>query len=276
MPTAKWLRSRTRPLPARIGRWSASLLLLLLPLTHLAAAQTNSVPTKAGETANAMKALAAARSRFNRDTNNLDAAWQLGRACFDLANLATDNTAKAEVANEGIAACHRALALNSNSAPAHYYLGMSLGELADTKRNFSALRMVKEMEREFLAAQNLDEHFDFAGADRNLGLLYSEAPSFGSIGSRSKSRQHLQRAVELAPDYPENRLNLIEAYLRWGDRAGATRELKALEELWPEAQKRFTGPEHAADWPEWEKRLDAARKKLNESPKIIESPRQGE
>ena len=32
--------------------------------------------------------------------------------------------------------------------------------------------------------------------------------------------------MELAPRYPENRLNLIEAYLKWGERTGAHRELQ--------------------------------------------------
>ena len=75
---------------------------------------------------------------------------------------------------------------------------MNVGQLADTKRNLSGLRMVKDMEREFLAAQSLDARFDFAGPDRNLGLLYEEAPVIVSVGSRSKSRQHLEKAAELA------------------------------------------------------------------------------
>jgi hypothetical protein len=76
------------------------------------------------------------------------------------------------------------------------------------------------MEREFSLARKLDEHFADAGPDHNLGLLYRDAPALGSIGSRAKARQHLQRAVELAPQYPEKRLNLIEAYLKWATATG--------------------------------------------------------
>src|SRR5204863_9133981 len=99
----------------------------------------------------------------------------------------------------------------------HYYLGMNLAQLAQTKM-LGALKIVTQMEREFSIVRDLDEEFDQAGADRNLGLLYRDAPAIGSIGSRGKARQHLEHAVKLAPPSPENRLNLIETYLKWGER----------------------------------------------------------
>ncbi len=214
-----------------------------------------------------------ARSRFLTQTNSAEAAWLFGRACFDLAESATNDARKAETAGKGIAACRQAILRDRASAPGHYYLGVNLGQLADTKRNLAALKMVKEMEREFQAAADLDKQFDFAGPDRNLGLLYMQAPVLVSIGSRSKARQHLRQAVDLAPDYPENRLNLIEACLKWGDSSGARRECKALQEHWAEAYRKFAGETWAATWVDWEKRFQAAKRKLEQSSKPIESPR---
>src|SRR5664280_776909 len=203
-----------------------------------------------------------AKSRFQTQTN-AEAAWQFGRACFDAAAASNDRTRRAELAESGIAACRQAILRNPASAPAHYYLGMNLGELADTRRNLSGLRLVKEMEREFLAARDLDEHFDFAGADRNLGLLYLQAPVFMSIGSRTKARQYLRRAVELAPEYPENRLNLVEACLKWNETKDARRELKVLEEKWAQLRSRYSGPTWAESWSQWDKRFIAAKRKLD-------------
>src|SRR4051812_23432468 len=208
-----------------------------------------------------------ARVRFEGNTNNVEAGWQFARVCFDLADLATNNTQRAEFANRGIAPCRIVLAQNTNCAPAHYYLGMNLGELADTKHNFSGLRITKEMEREFLLARALDEHFDYAGPDRNLGLLYDQAPSVISVGSKSKARQHLEKAVELAPGFPENYLNLIEARLKWGDRVEALQELKKLESLWPDAQAKFTGPQWTSTWVGWNKRLKISKTKLEDGSK---------
>ena len=71
----------------------------------------------------------------------------------------------------------------------------------------------------------------------------------------------------MAPDFPENRLNLMEAYLKWADNNGATHELKVLEKLWPKAQTNFTGEAWAASWSDWEVRLKRARKTIKERAK---------
>lgn len=210
--------------------------------------------------------------RFLAETNNPETAWQFARACFDLAYIASTKPEKARLATEGIASARASLALNSNSAPAHYYLGMNLGELADTKHNLSALGMTKEIEREFLAARLVDERFDYAGAYRNLGLLYLEAPVIFSVGDRTKGLQHLEKAVELAPDFPENLLNLVEALLKQGERVEARKQLDELEKIWPAAQRQFIGDEWALSWVDWDRRILIVRKKLETAPKAVTSP----
>lgn len=212
-----------------------------------------------------------AQARYQAAADQAEAAWQFGRACFDLAELATNKTQRATLAEEGIAACRQAIARQSNSAPAYYYLGMSLGQLAQT-RGLSALRLVSQMEQAFRRAGELDRRLDYAGPDRNLGLLYRDAPPFISVGSRSRAREHLGQAVKLAPQYPENRLNLIEAYVKWGELQSARRELTALEEIWPKALTNLTGVAWAGSWADWGPRLQKLRKKLGESPKPLGAP----
>jgi tetratricopeptide (TPR) repeat protein len=205
-----------------------------------------------------------AEKRYQTQPLNDEAAWQFARACFDLADAATTRAERASIAERGIAASRQAVIRAPNLAPAHYYLGMNLAQLAQTK-GLGALKLVTQMEHEFTLVLKLDEHFDFAGADRNLGLLYRDAPAIGSIGSRSKARQHLERAVELAPQYPENYLNLIEAYLKWGNRAGARGELRVVEVLWPSARTNFVGAAWASSWADWQPRLEKLRKEQQSS-----------
>jgi tetratricopeptide (TPR) repeat protein len=214
-----------------------------------------------------------AQEHYRKEPLSIEAAWQFARACFDVADAATNKAQRAEAANQGIAASKQALARESNSAPLIYYYGMNLAQLAQTKL-LGALKIVHQMEREFLLVRALDEHFDYAGADRNLGLLYRDAPSLGSIGDRAKAREHLLRAVELAPLYPENRLNLIETYSKWHERDAASRQLKALEELWPEARASLTGAAWAASWADWDQRLKQVKNKIGEPSKPLEAPRQ--
>jgi tetratricopeptide (TPR) repeat protein len=237
----------------------------------LLAAWLSAIPILAGTpsaekeiTSSAQSAYAQAEKRYQDQPRDDEAAWQFARACFDLADIATNRTERAAISERGIAASRQLVARAPNLAPAHYYLGMNLAQLAQTK-SLGALRLVKPMEHEFILAGTLDPGLDFAGADRNLGLLYRDAPAIGSIGSRTKARQHLQRAVELAPQYPENRLNLCEAYLNWGDRNEARSELKAAEELWPSARTNLTGAAWASSWADWQARLERLKRKLRSS-----------
>src|ERR1700733_13271358 len=213
-----------------------------------------------------------AQSRFQSDTNNVANAWQFARACFDFADFATNDTERAAIANQGIAACRQLIARQSNSAPAHYYLGMDLGQLARTEF-IGALKLVKEMEREFKTAAGLDKHFDYAGPERNLGLLYRDAPSIGSIGSKRKARIFLEQAAKRAPDYPENHLNLVESYLQWNDSDRAKKELNALDSLWSKAQTNFTGQAWEQSWDDWSARRKTAHKMLDEIPAAATSPK---
>jgi tetratricopeptide (TPR) repeat protein len=213
-----------------------------------------------------------AQIQFQADTNNAVNAWQLARACYDFADFAKSDKARENITNQGIDACRQLIARDPNIAAAHYYLAMDLGQLARTKL-LGALSIVREMEREFLTAVSLDSRFDFAGPPRNLGLLYREAPSFGSIGSRSKARDWLERAVQLAPDYPENRLNLIESYLQWNDSVRAKLELNALDALWSKVQTNFPGEKWEQSRADWSARREAARKELDEFSVTAQSPK---
>src|SRR5260370_16378550 len=66
------------------------------------------------------------------------------------------------------------------------------------------------------------------------------APSWISIGSKSKARKHLIHAVELAPNYPENRLNLAEGYVKWSDRVGVRRERSEERRVGKECRSRWS------------------------------------
>lgn len=202
-----------------------------------------------------------ARGHFKESPTNTDAAWELARACFDLAELAKTSSERAALAEEGIAACHAALDRKYSIAPAHYYLAMNLGQLARTKA-IGALKLVREMETEFKTAIELDEKFDYAGPHRSLGLLYKDAPGWPtSIGNRGKSRFHMHRAVQLFPDYPDNRLSWLEAQLEWGERKAVVEDFPAVRELLKSARKNLTGDEWALSWRDWDARFEKLQSK---------------
>lgn len=215
-------------------------------------------PAPADPAARAERLYQAAAAAYERDPDNVTNVWQFCRATFDRAEFARDAAERAALAERGIAAARAALAHHTNVAALPYYLGMNLGQLARTK-SLGALPLVREMESLFERARQLDEHFDEAGPDRNLGLLYLEAPGWPvSIGHRGRARQHLERALALAPDYPENHLNLLEARQRWGEK-DLDAALRRLAELLPAARQRYTGEAWSAAWEDWERRWRAVQ-----------------
>jgi hypothetical protein len=207
-----------------------------------------------------------ARTQYQSNPGNATNAWRFASAAFDLADFATSDNERAAVANAGIAACRPLVAREPKIAAGHYYLAMNLGQLARTEL-IGALNLVKEMEREFKMASDLDARFDHAGPERNLGLLYRDAPGWpASIGNQSQARSLLRQAVKLAPDYPENYLQLIESYLKWKDPDGAKRELRALDAIWPAARASLTGEKWEQSWGDWSPRRAAARHQLDAAP----------
>jgi tetratricopeptide (TPR) repeat protein len=194
------------------------------------------------------------RQRFLADTNNLEAAWQFARRCFDRGEFAAHDDERAAIAKEGIGAARQAVALQRKSAEGHFYLAMNLGQLART-RLLGALKLVDEMEVEFKASIQLDPKFDFAGAHRSLGTLYREAPGWpASVGDRAKARVHVQKAVEISPDYPDNQLTLLESYLGWGEREQVARQISKVSEILAKARLALTGPEWVIAWRDWDER----------------------
>jgi hypothetical protein len=204
-----------------------------------------------------------AQTQYQAQTTNPVLAWQFARTCFDWADWATNKTDRADIAQQGIAACRQAL-LFTNAAAAHYYLALNMGQLAQAE-TLSALKLVREMARELTTANELEPHLDFAGPNRSLGLLYRDAPGWPvSIGSRRKAQDFLETAGSLAPHYPENILNLAESYANWGDALNARKQLAALDALWPKAQTNLTGAAWEQSWDDWSKRRDELRKELNQ------------
>ena len=202
------------------------------------------------------------RIRYEQDRGDLPAMWQLGQAAFELADIVESSSRRAKLANEGIAVCKAALERDPKLAPAQYYLALNLGQLARTK-SIGALRLVSQMESALKQSIRLDPEVDFAGPHRSLGLLYRDAPGWpASIGSRSKARQHLQKAVELRADFPENWLCLLESYLQWGDKRALQSNFKKVDELLVTARQKYNGEGWTVAWRDWERRWHALLKQF--------------
>ena len=189
-----------------------------------------------------------AKIALDAQPNDVERGWRLAEACFHRAEFARHNTERSKLAEQGIAAARQVLRRNSNSVEARFYLAVNLGQLART-RTLTALGIVAEMERQFLAAIAINPKFRHAAPDRSLGMLYLEAPGWPtSVGSRSKARIHLQKAIEVDPSYPENWLTLMEAEIKWGDRKKVQGRLTELGSVMEKAKSAWVADEGEQSW----------------------------
>lgn len=210
--------------------------------------------------------------RFTRDQTNSETAWRFAKACFERADFSTNDAQRAALAEQGIAASKRAVALETNSAAGYFYLGVNLGQMARTKL-FSALGLLDEMEAAWERSIAIDPQFHHAAATRSLGLLYLDAPGWPlSLGSRGKARRELQRAVELVPGYPENQLCWLETRLRWGEKRAVQTQLPAVELVLQSARTNFTGETWTLDWADWDVRWHRIKLRADAVP-VARSPK---
>ncbi len=202
------------------------------------------------------------KDTYNQSKTNSRCALDFAKACFEFAEFATNKTQRAELANEGIEAAKNVLQVEPDNGEAHYWLAMNLAQLSRTK-GWSALKIVKEMEKEYLRAIELNPFVDYAGPHRLLGILYRDAPGWPiSIGSKQKSKHHLGQAIKFAPEFPDNHIFLIESYLKWGEKSAAVDQYKKALPLIEKARGALTEDYWKASWADWTARLKKISDKL--------------
>ena len=232
-------------LTARVGIGFACGVVPLL----LSGAETNAFAVRAE------KVFTEARAAARSQPTNTAGLLGLGRASFTWAEHARRAAQREDIAQAGIEAARSVLTREATNAAALYWLGMNLGQLARTK-TLGALPLVREMEGLFHRARVLDPHTDYAGPDRALGRLYRDAPGWpASIGNQKKAREHLEHAVRLHPEFPENQLELAESFVAWGEKNNFQRQRPVTEKALAEARARFIGDPWEANWADWNRRL---------------------
>lgn len=174
-------------------------------------------------------------------------AWRLARAEFLCSRRASTRAAQAADAERGVAWARRAVLREPQRVEGHYYLALSLGQLAEAR---SKLSLVKPMEAAGKRAAELDPRFDGAGPLVFLGKLYLSAPGWPlSIGDVEQAVATLRRALALEPR-PLTRLFLAQALAENDEPAEAARELQAVLVL------------NAALEPRWQAEAERLRQKL--------------
>ncbi|HNF27300.1 MAG TPA: hypothetical protein PKV80_22690 [Leptospiraceae bacterium] len=120
-----------------------------------------------------------------------------------------------------------AATLNPRAIYGNYWYASNVGMLGICRGIMASLASIDPMKKSYEIVLKENEGFFFGGPHRALGRLYHMAPGWPiSIGSKSKALFHLERAVELGPEFFNNRLFLAELYVDIGQKDKAKAELQ--------------------------------------------------
>jgi tetratricopeptide (TPR) repeat protein len=203
-----------------------------------------------------------------RAGNDEEALWRAARASFWLSRRHPQAEVQIAFSRKGVALGEEDVASRTSAAPRpepYFFLALNLGRLSElTGGGLLRIARMKELAAEVV---RIDERFAHAGGHRFLGILThrtSAVPLFAA-GTPDDARRHLERACEIAPDYPENHSALAEVLLTFAEPAAARAALeRALASPPP--------PDHAEDHREWTAR---ARELLGEIERGERGEREG-
>ncbi len=160
---------------------------------------------------------------------------RLARVDFVLGDLAPQSQ-REKYYHQGLSVAERLLQEYPQRGEGHYWKALHLCGIAETGGCVKGMRLLPKIFAELNQALALDETYDQAGAHRTLGRIYYEAPCWPmSVGDFNKSREHLEKAVHLAPDNSTNHLYLAETLISLHQTDEARRELERV----------FTATRHA-------------------------------
>ena len=160
----------------------------------------------------------ARRTRSGRTRIIPTNAWQFARAAFDFAEFSTNDTQRADLAPAGHRRLPQLVAREPKLAAGALLSGDEPRPACARTEFLGALSSSRKWNANSRRRRRWTRGSITPGRSGTLACFIAKrraGPS--SIGSKPQGADYLEQAVKLAPDYPENYLNLVESYLQWNE-----------------------------------------------------------
>jgi tetratricopeptide (TPR) repeat protein len=156
-----------------------------------------------------------------------DAADLIGLAdlYLDLGDERTDAVQRRLAYEEGARFAEQALAIQENSAKAHYLYAANLGSAAQIRGVMASALTITELKSHVRRALELQP--TYPAALHMMGMMCEELPWFLG-GDAGAALTYLQQAASFDPTYVHARLDLARAYVKRHAFGEARRELSAI------------------------------------------------
>lgn len=176
----------------------------------------------------AVEAAAIWKGRLAGGASDFESAWKLARAYYWLGGHMPSAERRKQY-ELGIAAGKRAVEIDATRPEGHFWLAANMGTLAESFGLRAGLRYRGAVKRELEMVLSIEPSYGGGLADRALGRWYLKVPAlFG--GSKTKSVEHLQRALTYDPTAAASHLFLAETYLAMNRRDEARQALQRVLE----------------------------------------------
>jgi tetratricopeptide (TPR) repeat protein len=121
--------------------------------------------------------------------------------------------------------CEKSVALDQNSADAHFWYGVAMGRWGEAKGILKAMFLIKPIRKEMAQTLRLDPKH--GGAHRVLGEMLWQIPGIAG-GDKKKALEEYETAVKLSPEHSTNYLALADAYVHFDRKDDAIKTLNAV------------------------------------------------
>lgn len=143
---------------------------------------------------------------------DFEVAWRVARLVYFVGNFgigfqSLTKKEKVEIFKYGYEAADIARTLKPDRVEGHYWYGTNLGSFGISKGVLAALGHAEEGRDALIKAIEIDPTYHWGGPYRTLGRYYQETPAFISFGNKKKAEECFNKALEIAPEF---RLNIID------------------------------------------------------------------
>ena len=189
------------------------------------------------------EALSKALKLQEKNADDSDIYWQVGRCYFELLDQSDDDSIKKEYATKGIEFVKKSIRMNKISSQAHHWYAVLLGQIGVLEGTKQMIEKSYDVRKHALIAIKLDPNYDgtlhvmgrwhykLAGlskAERLIAsIIYSKPPQ----ATFKESADFFQKAINAKPDEIRHWLWHGKALIETGDIEEARKSLSAAVEL---------------------------------------------
>ncbi|RJX34687.1 MAG: hypothetical protein C4525_06445 [Desulfarculus sp.] len=188
--------------------------------------QADALYVQRADLAKAQQAAELYQQALQADPKSEEAAWKLARALYWVGNHAAKDK-QVEIFDRAVKAGQQAVAINPQSLPGHFWLGVAYGVYGNAKGVLKSLSLVNPIKQEMALVIKMDPGYEAGGAYRVLGRLYFKLPGlFG--GDNDLAIKNLRTAVAKGPKRYLSHIYLAEVLIKEGQEDAARKYLQMV------------------------------------------------